>query len=328
MGMGKQKVAPAAACYALPCPVEAEGELGGKGAQLNGLCRCFGSGSGRLGVPDALVVPRSFYVACISSPGVSVYYGEAADEKTHPDGVTRALERARTAILDYELPDEVFREVRAFVAKHKRSGVACRSSASCEDALDASYAGQFETVLNCTTAEDCERGIKEVWASTLGEGVVQYAGGDAMALSKLVKGVTMAVVLQRQVASAASGVMRFRPRPFRPALPLYRFKPRFTVNPRNGCDVETVVEAVLGQGEGLVSGLVTPDSYWVDVLDAAKPRYLREQVSAKTVKVTTKACGGGVETVVVPEAEAGERVLSRGELKALVARGAGHGWPT
>ena len=41
MGMGKQKVAPAAACYALPCPVEAEGELGGKGAQLNGLCRCF-----------------------------------------------------------------------------------------------------------------------------------------------------------------------------------------------------------------------------------------------------------------------------------------------
>ena len=47
--------------------------------------------------------------------------------------------------------------------------------------------------------------------------------------------------------------------------------------------------AVFGQGEGLVSGLVTPDSYWVDTLDAGKPRFLRERVARKEQMIVAMA---------------------------------------
>lgn len=56
---------------------------------------------------------------------------------------------------------------------------------------------------------------------------------------------SMAVVIQQQVNSDAAGVA-------------------FSLNPVNGHQNETVVEAVWGQGEGLVGGSLTPHSYQVD----------------------------------------------------------------
>ncbi|KAH8066420.1 Pyruvate phosphate dikinase [Aureococcus anophagefferens] len=261
LGLGRVAPAPASVCYALPC-AGGDGELGGKGAQLNLLFKSFGAGNRRLGVPDAIVVPARCY-------------------RARGGARARAAERC-------DLPDDLRKEIAAFAARHGSRGVACRSSASCEDALDASYAGQFETVLNCASAAACEDGVRKVWASTLAAGVLAYAGGAAR-LPKFLKAVAMAVVLQRQVRSDAAGVL-------------------FTVNPRNGCEAEAVVEAVFGQGEGLVSGLVTPDSYWVDTLDAGKPRFLRERVARKEQMIVAIPGGGG-ETVDVPEASQRDRVL-------------------
>ena len=54
----------------------------------------------------------------------------------------------------------------------------------------------------------------------------------------------MAVVIQNQVDSKASGVM-------------------FTINANNGALTEYTVEAVFGQGEGYVSGNLKPDKYMI-----------------------------------------------------------------
>ena len=55
---------------------------------------------------------------------------------------------------------------------------------------------------------------------------------------------TMAVVIQLQINSKASGVM-------------------FTINANNGALSEFTVESVFGQGEGYVSGNLKPDKYLI-----------------------------------------------------------------
>lgn len=44
LGLGRVAPAPASVCYALPC-AGGDGELGGKGAQLNLLFKSFGAGN-------------------------------------------------------------------------------------------------------------------------------------------------------------------------------------------------------------------------------------------------------------------------------------------
>jgi pyruvate,water dikinase len=123
------------------------------------------------------------------------------------------------------------------------SSVSCRSSATGEDSAASSFAGQFETDLNCHGTKRVSEAILQCWASMWQPHVLMYRhqiledneGGKQ----------DMAVVVQLQVASVASGVA-------------------FTCNPNNGLDSEIVVEAVWGQGEGMVQGEISPDRYIVD----------------------------------------------------------------
>ena len=135
-------------------------------------------------------------------------------------------------------------------------------------------------------------GILDVWCSALGEGVAAYLGAklDAAALH-------CGVVVQAQVDSAKSGV-------------------GFTANPRNGCAEEFLIEAVFGQGEGLVSGLITPDQYWMDVRRPRAPVWLRERVSDKEAAVLLSP--GNAAGTQLSSGVHTARVLCRAELRQLV----------
>ena len=116
--------------------------------------------------------------------------------------------------------------------------VAVRSSAIGEDSGDASFAGQYETVLNVEGVGAIEEAIGACVAS------LRNARASAYRNDKLgEQNVEMNIVVQRMVDARAAGVL-------------------FTANPMNARRNQVVVDAVSGLGEVLVSGQATPD-HWI-----------------------------------------------------------------
>jgi pyruvate,water dikinase len=118
--------------------------------------------------------------------------------------------------------------------------VAVRSSACAEDSDTASYAGQQETFLNVSGADDVRRRLVECWASFFSERALFYRERKG-SLDDL----RMAVVVQRMVDPEKSGVL-------------------FTVDPVQRRRDRMVIEAIFGLGEQVVSGEKTPDHYVID----------------------------------------------------------------
>ena len=112
---------------------------------------------------------------------------------------------------------------------------AVRSSGTAEDSRQASFAGQFETVLGIE-ADGLADAVLRCWRSGSADRVRAYRG-DRWAGS-------MAVLIQPMVAAEAAGVA-------------------FTTDPVTGRR-RTVIEAVEGLGERLVSGAATPERWTVE----------------------------------------------------------------
>ena len=116
---------------------------------------------------------------------------------------------------------------------------AVRSSATVEDGAAASFAGQFESVLNVPLA-GVPAAIQSVLDSAKGARAAVYrqsSGQDKSAIG-------MAVIIQEMVAADAAGV-------------------GFGIHPLTGDADTCVINAVRGLGEGLVGGEQNSDAYEV-----------------------------------------------------------------
>ncbi|MGH7419936.1 MAG: PEP/pyruvate-binding domain-containing protein, partial [Candidatus Rokuibacteriota bacterium] len=109
---------------------------------------------------------------------------------------------------------------------------AVRSSSTAEDTQAASFAGQFETVLG-VEAVGLADAVLRVWRSASSDRAEAYGGQGVPG--------SMAVLIQPMIAAAAAGVA-------------------FTSDPVTGRH-RTVIEAVEGLGERLVSGAATPERW-------------------------------------------------------------------
>jgi rifampicin phosphotransferase len=117
--------------------------------------------------------------------------------------------------------------------------LAVRSSAAAEDLADASFAGQYETVLNVRGPEALLKAIREVRASAANVRVQHYQTSRGVQA-----GGGLAVLVQRMLAPEAAGVA-------------------FTANPINGRRDEVVITAGRGLGERVVSGQAVGDEWTV-----------------------------------------------------------------
>ncbi|MDP9693826.1 UNVERIFIED_ORG: pyruvate,water dikinase [Arthrobacter globiformis] len=116
------------------------------------------------------------------------------------------------------------------------SRFAVRSSAPGEDSAQASFAGQYLTVLD-VPGEEAVPAVRQVSVSGPGAGAYAKATGRMYAEN-------IPVLVQPMLAPVAAGVA-------------------FTRNPLTGAR-QTVIEAVRGTGDGLVSGSVNPQRWWTD----------------------------------------------------------------
>jgi len=132
-----------------------------------------------------------------------------------------------------DLPDTL----SAFYSELGGGRVAVRSSAQGEDALDASFAGQYRTLLDVKGLDGLSKAIEHCLASLHDTRAVAYKQHQTRLAD-----VAMSVVVQRMVDAVAAGVL-------------------FTADPVSGRRNCMVVDVVPGTGERLVSGMVTPDHY-------------------------------------------------------------------
>lgn len=166
--------------------------------------------------------------------------------------------------------------------------VAVRSSATAEDSSEASFAGQQETFLNIKGKTQVIEAVKKCWASLFTARSIYY---------RIKKGfkheqVLISVVIMKMINSEKSGVI-------------------FTKNPV-GENENIVIEAVYGLGEGIVSGMISPDHYEI----SKDYELVEKRISNKKIAMTRNS-GGENKVVNLSEEKAHSQVLSETEIKKL-----------
>ena len=145
------------------------------------------------------------------------------------------------------LPEELAAPVREAYAKLCADcgvddvAVAVRSSATAEDSVGASFAGEFETWVDITGAEEVLAHIHKCYVSVFAGRVLSYLAEKEIDPHAI----EMAVVVQKMVRARAAGVM-------------------FTLSPTSGDRSKIVLEASWGLGLSVVGGEVTPDRFMVE----------------------------------------------------------------
>ncbi len=165
--------------------------------------------------------------------------------------------------------------------------VSVRSSATAEDLSDASFAGQQDSFINVKGNSELIEKIKECFASIFTARSIFYRKKEGFNNM-----VGIAAIIQKMVNSDKSGVM-------------------FSKNPVKDDD-DIMIEAVFGQGEGIVSGEIKPDQYILN----RNFEIISEKVSEKKLAIVRTA-GGQTKTIKLSDEKANSRVLKTYELKQL-----------
>src|SRR5258708_14831994 len=135
--------------------------------------------------------------------------------------------------------DEVRDTMRAALLSFGHGPVAVRSASTQEELSEASFAGQYESVLDVTGGEDeVMAAVVQCWQSATAPRVESYARSRGGAGAG-----AMAVLVQRMIRADAAGVA-------------------YSANPLTGARDEVVISAVPGLGERLECGEVSQDE-WV-----------------------------------------------------------------
>jgi pyruvate,water dikinase len=192
------------------------------------------------------------------------------------------------------LPPEVLADLAA--AHERLAGadgerpVAVRSSATCEDAAEASFAGLQDTYLWVRSLSETVQRVRSCWASLYSVESISYRLKHRFPEEQ----VAMAVVVQTMVDARTAGVM-------------------FTRSPTTGDRSVVTIEGAWGLGSAVVGGEVTPDRW---VLGKITGEISVREISDKQIQHVA-AAAGGIEPTAVSEERRRAPCLSDDELQQL-----------
>jgi len=269
---------------------------GGKGANLGELTNAG------ITVPPGFVITSETYDKFIKETGIFDEIMSILDaiDVNDTKELQGASARIKEIMMKAYVPDDIRTTViEAYNALCQRIGkenafVAIRSSATAEDLPEASFAGQQDTFLNISGPEDVMIYVQKCWASLFESRAIFYREENNFDHSK----VYIAVVVQEMVNAEKAGVM-------------------FTVHPSTG-EEQILIEAAWGLGEAVVSGTVTPDTYWVDKKTG---KVFNCNISEKNTMFIKDPEAGKTVQLDVPEDLKNKRVLSDEEIAALTTLG-------
>ena len=267
-------------------------QAGGKGASLGELTRAG------IAVPPGFVLTTAAFEHCLAAleceapvrAAVAALDPGALGEISARAAALRA--RFEGATLPQVLRDSLTAAYTQLTHAHPHATVAVRSSATCEDAADASFAGLQDTYLWVPDLAQTLQRVRSCWGSLYSVESLSYRRQHAFAEER----VAMAVVVQLMVDARTAGVM-------------------FTRSPTTGDRSVVTIEAAWGLGSAVVGGEVTPDRW---VLSKITGEISVREISDKQIQHVA-AAGGGVASVAVSEERRRLACLSDEELQQLRA---------
>jgi len=265
-------------------------QVGGKGGSLGELTRAG------IAVPPGFVIKTHAFERFLNALDRDVQI-RARVQSVDPhnlDATTKLCREIRQGIEAAALPADVLEEVtsayEALFAGREMSPIAVRSSATTEDAADASFAGLQDTYLWVTNVQQMLTRVRSCWASLYSVESVTYRRQRGVPE----EAVAMAVVVQKMVNARSAGVM-------------------FTRSPLTGDRSVIALEGSWGLGSAVVGGEVTPDRW---VIGKITGEISVREISDKRhqhVPITE----GGVECVPVADELRQTPCLSDAELEML-----------
>jgi pyruvate,water dikinase len=264
--------------------------VGGKGGSLGELLRA------------GVAVPPGFVVRTQAFESFLEILERKSPIRSHvealrPDDLEAAAacsKDMRARLEEAPLPPSVVEDISVAYAQLCRessaTAVAVRSSATTEDAVDASFAGLQDTYLWVNSWDETVRRVRSCWASLYSVESICYRRRHAFPEVS----VAMAVVVQAMVAARTAGVM-------------------FTRSPTTGDRSVITIEGAWGLGSAVVGGEVTPDRW---VIGKITGEISVREISEKLIKHVPLAAGGTESVAVEPDLVRTE-CLSDAELQTL-----------
>lgn len=217
--------------------------VGGKGANLGEM---YSLG---IPVPNGFVVTANTYFDFIEKNKLKPQIKNilSITNVDHPDELQSASKKIRSLIKKAPFTHDISIQIMTAYKKLGSFGglvdmpVAVRSSATAEDSLDASFAGQQDTYLNVVGESNVLHRVRDCWASLFTPRSIFYRVKKKYDHFK----VGVAVPIQKMVQSEISGIM-------------------FTANPVSNNKNEIIIEVIWGLGEYIVQGVITPDQFIID----------------------------------------------------------------
>jgi pyruvate,water dikinase len=265
-------------------------QVGGKGGSLGELQRAG------IAVPPGFVVKTGAFDRFLASLERELPVRariEALSPEEELEKVATCCAEVRARVEAADLPPDVLDEISTAHAALCAEGpvpVAVRSSATTEDAVDASFAGLQDTYLWVTNLADVLHKVRSCWASLYSVESVTYRRKRGLPED----GVAMAVVVQKMVNARTAGVM-------------------FTRSPVTGDRSVMTIEGAWGLGSAVVGGEVTPDRW---VIGKITGEISVREISDKHIQ-HGPVVAGGIDSVPVVEEQRRAACLSDAELQGL-----------
>ena len=215
--------------------IDENDSIGGKGANLAKMLQH------RFNVPNGFVISANIFNNYLDENNLKEDINKLIQEcDINDEKKTEYISNQIISILDKcnisdFIQDKIVDNYKLLNSKE----VAVRSSATSEDGKNHAWAGQLETFLNVDESNIIEA-VKKCWCSIFSPRALFYR-----LKNNDVSDIAVAVVVQEMVQSEESGIA-------------------FSINPTTNNQNEIVIEAVLGLGEAIVSGKVSPDTYIID----------------------------------------------------------------
>jgi phosphohistidine swiveling domain-containing protein len=245
--------------------------VGGKAASLQELASIPG-----IEVPDGFNVTTTIYNSYLESVNVIDLIGELDEwsvkwNQTENGSVGRREVEQKIQELSNKIQDRILngvlsREHEVVVKEFYENLdggqgerlVAVRSSATAEDMPNASFAGQYKTLLNQKGIDQVVQSIKEVWASTFSFNSINYRNKNNIKHGTI----KMGVLILEMINPQSAGTM-------------------FSVDTETGAPMVSI-NNTYGLGEAEVSGIVTSDNW---IVDPNNLTIIKRRLGDKRVKI-------------------------------------------
>jgi len=283
--------------------VDDAAQVGGKNANLGEMYHHLSEQGIR--IPNGYAITAEVYRTILAHNG-AVEKLHALLNDLNPKDIQELQKRgakARQIILECEIPDDIKSQISQGYEKLKEEygeslSLAVRSSATAEDSLEASFAGQNESYLNVEGFDELLDKYLHCLASNFNDRSIDYKYNHGFDYLE----VDIAVVIMKMVRSdlGVSGVM-------------------FSIDTESGFDKVVFINGAWGLGENIVQGTIDPDSFWVykPTLQKGYCSVLKKRLGRKTKKMVFSDEIGAIKNIDSTIQEQNQYCLSDEDIVTL-----------